>query len=59
MSQMRQIQSTIAGIISLIILAFIISQARRMNTPFPFTIVGVLMAVMIIISVARTWIRGY
>mgnify|MGYP006299463943 CR=1 FL=1 len=56
---MRQIQSTIVGIIALIILVFIISQARRISSPFPFTIIGILMAILIIFNVARTWIRGY
>ncbi|MBD3206281.1 hypothetical protein GF319_08050 [Candidatus Bathyarchaeota archaeon] len=56
---MRQIQSTVVGIIALIILVFIISQARRISSPFPFTIIGVLMAILIIINIARTWVRGY
>jgi hypothetical protein len=43
LAKMRQIQSTIVGIIALIILFFIISQARRISNPFPFTIIGVLM----------------
>jgi hypothetical protein len=59
MSQMRRIQSTIVGIIALIILVFIISQSRRISSPFPFTVIGILMAILIIFNVARTWIRGY
>ncbi len=56
---MRQIQVTVVAVIALFILYFIYTQASAIAAPRNFTIIIVLMAVLILFNVARTWIRGY
>ena len=56
---MRQIRVTLIAIAALIILYFIYTQARAIAAPNIFTIIIILMAVLILSNVARTWTRGY
>ncbi len=56
---MRQIKITIVAVVAVIILYFIYNQAKAIAAPNIFTIVIILMAVLILSNVARTWIRGY
>jgi hypothetical protein len=56
---MRQIKITLVAVVALIILYFIYTQARAIAAPNIFTIVIILMAVLILSNVARTWMRGY
>jgi len=56
---MRQIKGTVVAIVALIILYFTYTQARAMGAPNIFTIVPAFMAVLILLKVARTWLRGY
>jgi hypothetical protein len=56
---MRQIRVTIVAIVAFIILYFIYTQARAIAAPNIFTLVIILMAVLILSNVARTWMRGY
>ena len=56
---MRQIRVTLITVAALIILYFIYTQASAIAAPNIFTIVIILMAVLILSNVARTWMRGY
>ena len=56
---MRQIRVTLVAIVAFIILYFIYAQARFIAAPNIFTLVIVLMAVLILSNVTRTWVRGY
>ena len=56
---MSQIRVTLVSIVALIILYFIYTQARAIAAPNVFTLVVAFMAVMILLNVVRTWIRGY
>ena len=56
---MRQIKVTIVAIFALIILYFTYTQARAIGAPNVFTLVPAFMAVLILLKVASTWIRGY
>ena len=56
---MRQIRVTLVAIVAFIILYFIYTQARFIAAPNIFTLVIVLMAVLILSNVTRTWVRGY
>jgi len=56
---MGQIRVTLIAVAAIIILYFIYNQARAIAAPNIFTIVIILMAVLILSNVARTWMRGY
>jgi hypothetical protein len=56
---MRQIRVTLIAVAALIILYFIYTQAGTISAPKNITLVIIVMAVLILFNVARTWIRGY
>ena len=56
---MRQIKITLVAIAAFIILYFIYTQARTISAPRNITLVIIVMAILILFNVARTWIRGY
>jgi len=56
---MRHIRVTLVAIVAFIILYFIYTQARFIAAPRNITLVIIVMAVLILVNVARTWIRGY
>jgi hypothetical protein len=56
---MGRLQAIIMAAIALIIVYVFITQATAMGAPNLFIIVGVLMAVLIVLNVGRTLLRGY
>jgi len=57
--QMSQIRATIIGVIALIIMIFIWSQARSIGAPPLFGLVIIFMIILIVFRVAQSWLRGY
>ncbi len=56
---MSQIRATIVGVVAVIILIFIWSQARSISAPPLFGFVVVFMFLLIVFNVVRSWIRGF
>jgi energy-coupling factor transporter transmembrane protein EcfT len=56
---MSQIRATIIGVIALIIMIFIWSQARSIGAPPLFGFVIIFMIILIVFRVAQSWLRGY
>jgi hypothetical protein len=56
---MGRLQALIVAAIALIIVYVFISQASAMGAPNLFTLIGVLMAVLIVLNVGRALLRGY
>ncbi len=55
---MYRIRSTLIAVIAMIILLFVRSQAAQMGFGGIFNIVTILMIVLIIFNLIRTWFRG-
>lgn len=55
---MYRIRSTLIAVIAMIIVLFVRSQAAQMGFAGIFNIVTVLMIVLIIFGLIRTWFRG-
>lgn len=55
---MRRVTGTIFAVIAIIVVLFIRSQALAMGAPPIFSWVPILMILLIIIGVVRTWLRG-
>jgi hypothetical protein len=56
---MSRLQALIVAAIALIIIYVFITQASAMGAPNIFILVGALMAVLIVLNVGRTLLRGY
>ncbi len=54
---MRRIKATIFAIVAIIIALFIMTRAGEMGAPWVFSLVAVVIIVMIVISLIRTWLR--
>jgi hypothetical protein len=55
---MRRVTGTIFAVIAIIVVLFIRSQALAMGAPPIFSWVPILMILLIIVGVVRTWLRG-
>ena len=55
---MGRIRNTISGIITIIVVLFMITQASEIGVPWPFTIIAIVIVILIIFSLIRTWLRG-
>lgn len=55
---MRRIRATVFSVITIIAALFIIIQAGEMGAPWEFTLFGIVMIILVIISLIRTWLRG-
>jgi hypothetical protein len=55
---MRRVTGTIFAVIAIIVVIFIRSQALAMGAPPIFSWVPILMILLIIVGVVRTWLRG-
>jgi len=56
---MGRLRTVIVAAIALIILYVIVSQAQAIGAPLLFTAVGVVMALLIVLNVGRSMLRGY
>jgi len=56
---MSRLQAIIVAAIALVILYVFMTQASAMGAPNLFIIVGALMAVLIVLNVGKTLLRGY
>lgn len=54
---MRRIKATMFAIVAIIIALFIIARAGDIGDPWVFSLVVVVIIVMIVISLIRTWLR--
>jgi hypothetical protein len=55
---MRRVTATVFGIVSIIIVLFILTQAGEIGAPWPFALVAAAIIILIVISLIRTWLRG-
>ena len=55
---MRRVTGTIFAVIAIIVVLFIRGQALAMGAPPIFSWVPILMILLIIVGVVRTWLRG-
>jgi predicted ABC-type exoprotein transport system permease subunit len=55
---MRRVTGTIFAVIAIIVVLFIRSQALAMGAPPIFSWMPILMILLIIVGVVRTWLRG-
>jgi hypothetical protein len=55
---MRRVTGTIFAVIARLVVIFIRSQALAMGAPPIFSWVPILMILLIIVGVVRTWLRG-
>jgi len=55
---MRRVTGTIFAVIAIIVVLFIRSQAPAMGAPPIFSWVPILMILLIVVGVVRTWLRG-
>jgi hypothetical protein len=56
---MGRLRAVIVAVLGLVIVYVFVSQATAMGAPWFFVLVGVLMAVLIVLNVGRTLLRGY
>jgi hypothetical protein len=54
---MRRIANTVFAIIAIAIVIFIMAQAQNTGAPWIFTAVGILVIILIVFSMIRTWLR--
>jgi hypothetical protein len=55
---MRRIRVTIFSIIAIIVTLFIVTQAGEIGAPWPVTLVAIVIIILILFSLIRTWLRG-
>jgi len=55
---MRRIKATVFSIISIIIVMFILAQAGEIGAPWPITLLAIVIIILVLFSLVRTWLRG-
>ena len=48
---MRRIKATVFGIISIIVVLFILTQAGEIGAPWPFTLVAIVIIILVLIII--------
>jgi hypothetical protein len=56
---MRRIVTTLFAVFAIAIVILIMTQAQSIDAPWVFTAVGILMIIVIVMSLVRTWLRRY